>query len=294
MAGGIEWFRWHHGSVCDPKFGLVAKKAGATVAEVIAIWASLLEAASASATRGDPGNVDFESMGFSLGIDEDRVKQVHRYMKERGLVDAESGRIAAWEKRQPKREREDDSAAERKRRQRERDAGGVTARITPTGATPNHVTPSHASGSQETPRGEESREEENCVSVASQPRRRRKAADTPGHAPSCPQEQIVALYHEKLPTLPKAKLMPASRQRALRKVWGWVLSSKKPGGERRATNAGEALTWFGDYFERAAANDFLMGRGGRSAEHANWQCDLDFLLTDKGMKHVIEKTEAAA
>ena len=26
MAGGIDWFRWHHGSVTDPKFQLVARK----------------------------------------------------------------------------------------------------------------------------------------------------------------------------------------------------------------------------------------------------------------------------
>ncbi len=25
MAGGIDWFRWHHGSVTDPKFQLIAK-----------------------------------------------------------------------------------------------------------------------------------------------------------------------------------------------------------------------------------------------------------------------------
>jgi hypothetical protein len=37
-----------------------------------------------------------------------------------------------------------------------------------------------------------------------------------------------------------------------------------------------------------------MGRTGRQGEHANWQCDLDFLLTEKGMKHVIEKTKETA
>jgi hypothetical protein len=45
----------------------------------------------------------------------------------------------------------------------------------------------------------------------------------------------------------------------------------------------------------ALANAYwLTGRGPRSGDHANWQCDLDFLLTDKGMKHVIEKTREAA
>jgi hypothetical protein len=37
-----------------------------------------------------------------------------------------------------------------------------------------------------------------------------------------------------------------------------------------------------------------MGRTQRHGEHANWRCDIDFLLTERGMKHVIEKTVEAA
>lgn len=107
-------------------------------------------------------------------------------------------------------------------------------------------------------------------------------------------EKIVAAYHEALPDLPRVKLMPKGRIQAMRKLWDWVLSSKKAGGAKRASNADEALKWFRDYFDRAAGNDFLMGRTPRSAEHANWRCDLDFLLTEKGMKQVIEKTQDAA
>ena len=110
----------------------------------------------------------------------------------------------------------------------------------------------------------------------------------------CPYDRIVELYHERLPDLPRVKLMPKTRQRALRKLWGWVLSSKKSDGSRRATSADEAMAWLAGYFARAAENDFLMGRTPRSGEHANWRCDLDFLLTDKGMRHVIEKTQEAA
>jgi uncharacterized protein YdaU (DUF1376 family) len=110
----------------------------------------------------------------------------------------------------------------------------------------------------------------------------------------CPYAQIVERYHARLPDLPRAKLMPPSRQRAMRKVWGWVLGSSKSDGTRRATTAEEALRWLDGYFLRASQNDFLMGRTPRSAEHANWRCDLDFLLTERGMKHVIEGTQEAA
>jgi len=121
-----------------------------------------------------------------------------------------------------------------------------------------------------------------------------EGTDKPRPSIPCPYDAIVALYHGALPSLPGVRLMAPARQRAIRKVWGWVLSSTKPDGSRRATTADEALAWFGAYFARASDNDFLMGRSGRSAEHANWTPDLDFLLTDKGMKHVIEKTQEAA
>jgi hypothetical protein len=49
----------------------------------------------------------------------------------------------------------------------------------------------------------------------------------------CHYQSIVDLYHDKLPDLPRIKLMTDARQRALRKVWTWVLRSTKPNGERR-------------------------------------------------------------
>lgn len=117
----MHWFRWHHGSVTDPKLGLIAKKAGVSMAEVIAIWVSLLEAASKSEDRGNPGVPDFESMDFALGLAEGVSQRVYGLMQDKALIAKETGRLVAWERRQPKREREDDGGSERKRRQRERE-----------------------------------------------------------------------------------------------------------------------------------------------------------------------------
>ena len=98
-----------------------------------------------------------------------------------------------------------------------------------------------------------------------------------------------------LPELPRVKLMDSKgRKSKMAEFWKWVLSSTRADGIRRATNAEEALSWIRSYFERARANDFLMGRGSRSEAHSTWRCDFDFLLTDKGKKQVIEKTEAVA
>jgi uncharacterized protein YdaU (DUF1376 family) len=116
----------------------------------------------------------------------------------------------------------------------------------------------------------------------------------PPKKPTCPTSSIVNLYHEILPEMPVARLMPESRKKAIAKFWNFVLTSEKADGTRRATTHDEALTWTGDFFNRARDNDFLMGRGSKSAGHENWQCDIDFLMTDKGMKHVIEKTKETA
>ncbi|MFY3300232.1 conserved phage C-terminal domain-containing protein [Achromobacter xylosoxidans] len=153
MANGIDWFRWHHGTVNDPKFQLVARKSGSTVAEVIAVWACLLEAASAADERGNPGEIDFEALDCALGLSDGRTQAIYLAMNERALVNQDTGRLAAWEKRQPKRERmDDDKSTDRVRayRQRQVSAGN---------ANKEDRTPRNAMERQETPREEKSREE---------------------------------------------------------------------------------------------------------------------------------------
>ena len=140
---GMDWFRWHHGSVTDPKFQLIAKKSGANVAEVIAVWATLLEAASMADERGYFETIDFDSIECSLGLEDGLARKIFDHMTERGLV--EYGYVCSWEKRQPKREREDNTNAERQAAFR---------------AKQKQVTPSNAESHQKTPRVEESREEE--------------------------------------------------------------------------------------------------------------------------------------
>ena len=151
MAGGIDWFRWHHGTVSDQKFGLVAKKAGASVAEVIAVWACLLEAASTSEDRGNPGAPDFEAMDFALGMDDGKAQRIYERLRERDVIDADSGRLTSWEKRQPKRERPEDNSTERSRnhRAKQRQASPEVEDETPCNATQH----------QETPREEKRRED---------------------------------------------------------------------------------------------------------------------------------------
>jgi hypothetical protein len=129
-------------------------------------------------------------------------------------------------------------------------------------------------------------------SSSSSPRRRRKASDTP---PACPFEEIVSLYHELLPELPGVMVVKpgGARHKAVAALWTWVLTSTRAGGVRRATNREEGLAWIRDYFGRARANDHIMGRTPKSAGFENWEANLDYLCSERGMKQVIEKTRTA-
>lgn len=194
MAGGIDWFRWHHGSVNDPKFQLVAKRSKSSVAEVIAVWASLLEAASMAERRGTAGSIDYEAMDCALGLEDGQSARIVDAMRSRALVDGEDCQITSWEKRQPKREREDDGAAERKRNQRAREAQASASPLAPDGVT-DGVTPCHATSRQKTPRGEERREEEiPSTSVDG-------ARATPGEACKAMRSQGMADTNPSSPTL---------------------------------------------------------------------------------------------
>lgn len=108
--------------------------------------------------------------------------------------------------------------------------------------------------------------------------------------PPCPTSKIIDLYHKQLPELPEVRLVSERRKRAIAGLWRWVLTSKRTDNTPRAENAEQALDWIDAYFERVKRNDFLMGRSGRTGAHANWMCDIDYLLTERGRIQVIEKT----
>jgi hypothetical protein len=106
-----------------------------------------------------------------------------------------------------------------------------------------------------------------------------------------PFAEIVAAYHEKLPELPAVRLETEKRKREARSFWGWVMTSKRGDGTRRAETREQGLAFVSAYFERASENDFLMGRTPRSPAHQNWKPDFEFLISEKGRIQVVEKTQ---
>lgn len=126
------------------------------------------------------------------------------------------------------------------------------------------------------------------------PRRRARKSASTDPVPPCPFDRIVVAYHAALPDLPEVRVMRAGgeRQKAIAKFWEWVMTSHRNDGTRRATNTDEGVAWFREYFQRANANDFIMGRVARGPGHEHWVSDIDYLCSERGMKQVLEKTRA--
>ena len=117
-----------------------------------------------------------------------------------------------------------------------------------------------------------------------------KAVNKPAKSglPPAPYRQIIDLYHEILPELPRVIVETEDRKRLVKSFWNWVLTSTKASGARRAETASEAIEYFKIYFDLARGNDFVMGRTERSKDHRNWKASIDYLLSDKGKKQIIE------
>lgn len=117
-----HWYRWHHGTVTDPKWRTIASRASkalsrnVTIGHVVSIWAAMMENASQSPVRGELCNWSHEDIGAALDIPEDEVEQIFIAMQGKTI---EGERLTSWNRRQPK--AEDRTAADRKRAQRERD-----------------------------------------------------------------------------------------------------------------------------------------------------------------------------
>lgn len=111
----MDWLCWHHGTVTDPKWRVVARKAGVPLHIVIAIWPAVLEAASQAEDRGRVDSLDPEDVAAALDLETEQVQAVLVAMQGKVL---DGDEVTGWRKRNPK--RADDLSTERVRRFRER------------------------------------------------------------------------------------------------------------------------------------------------------------------------------
>jgi hypothetical protein len=110
----MEWVRLHHDMPTDPKWRVIAKKAGQRIGDVIAVYTFVLVNASCNAVkRGETHSLDAEDIGAALDLDPASVTAILDAMQGKVLDGAV---LRGWEKRNPKRE---DSSTDRVRKHRE-------------------------------------------------------------------------------------------------------------------------------------------------------------------------------
>lgn len=129
-----DWVRLWHDMPTDPKWRVIARKSGQPLACVIALFTLMLTTASAADQRGSIAGLSNEDAAAALDMDEDAVVAIREAMEGRVLED---GRLSGWDRRQPKRERENDDSSQRVKEHRQR-------RSTAQEQTERHVTPCNA------------------------------------------------------------------------------------------------------------------------------------------------------
>lgn len=255
-----HWFRWHHGTVTDPKWRVVASRCvtvvtGVTVGHVLAVWAAMMENASLSPVRGTLSGWDDEDVAAGLGFTTEQVCAIREAMQGKTL-DGES--LAAWEKRQPKRE---DSSADRMREHRAKKRGAVThgdAGVTQSDAAKRDVT-------LET----ETETEEKHSSASA-------GADAPERSDPIPYREIVAGYNRAMVDLAKVRDITAARKTAIRRVW-------------QSSSRWQSLAAFDALWAEYADDDFHNGTGPYRNGHENWRPDFDYLIQLKVVTKIFER-----
>lgn len=121
-----HWFRWHHGSVTDPKWRVIASRCvtSVTVGHVVTVWAAMLENASQASPRGSLCGWDDEDIAVLFGYEIEQVSAIRDAMQGKVL---DGDKLISWGKRQPNRE-DNSTARTREYRDRQRNAHseGVT------------------------------------------------------------------------------------------------------------------------------------------------------------------------
>jgi len=156
----MDWLRLWHDMPTDPKWRVVAKKAKQPIPCVIAVYIMMMTNASANiAARGTLLSWDDEDAAAALDMEPEDVAAIRSAMQGKVL---EGDMLTGWDRRQPKRERDESGAStERSRKHRSGTPADAGERPeTPANATDADATPCNAMQRGATHRGEEIRGEE--------------------------------------------------------------------------------------------------------------------------------------
>lgn len=108
-----------------------------------------------------------------------------------------------------------------------------------------------------------------------------KGRESEAGLPPCPHQQVVDLFHEVLPELPKVIVWNKTRQGYLKARWKEVAVEKKWASQQ------DGIEYFRDFFEFVRKSKFLMGKTASNGKRP-FECELEWLLRPNNWVKVIE------
>ena len=290
----MTWFKCDNNICEDDKLAIIARRAGVPAGIAVAFWVLLL--GKVSAENPDSGVVpqpDFETADFTLGIEDGCSQKIFNAMILKGIVFKREDNeyvVTNWEKYQEvsKRENRKEQMREYSRQryqdrkiEKENSIHSINSIISP--MIENNSIPREEKRREEERREEENREEKKRVEEREKSVRGERESTTDNSdelplvvtdKPSCPQKQIISLYHSTLPELPVVKVWNKNRETLLRTRWNEDANRQD-------------LSWWQSYFNLVKSSDFLTGKVN-SRDRPPFLADLEWLLKPSNMAKVLE------
>ncbi len=109
-------------------------------------------------------------------------------------------------------------------------------------------------------------------------------AEKPPSCPSCPIQEIIELYHQTLPELPRVVVMNEKRNGLIRQRWRDFYAA----GDFKTKDGGlECFRWY--FTEKVKPSKFLTGRAnGNSKDRSPFLADMEWLVRPTNFAKVIE------
>ena len=249
----LPWFRVYSEMVDDEKLRLLAfEDRWHYIALLCCKAKGILDAGGTQITR--------RKVAVKLGLDMPTLDEVLRRLAEVGLICPKTLQPKGWDKRQF----ESDVSTERVRKYR---GNKGTGNVSPTFQKRNHEvseTPPDTDTDTDT---DKELEKEPTVPPDFSPKSRPKRQPIP-------VQQIVDLYHEKLPMCPSVRKLTAARRASIEARW-------------RSGDLPDLETW-GLYFGDVAASKFLTGKTDPIPGRKRFVADLEWLSREGNYAKVFE------
>lgn len=231
----MNWFRLYGEFATDPKVQMLSEADQRRLVMLFCIRCS-----------NDDETFHDEQVAFQLRVSLEEWQRSKALFIEKGFLNSD-GKLRNWDKRQYR----SDSSTERVRayRDREKQERNVS------------VTPPDTDTDTDTERAKSSLDTSNEVSVST------KRADAP-------VSEIVKIYHELLPELPKLRKLTTARRAQIAQRWREDL-----------TDLDDWRKYFSDFVK---PSDFLMGRAKPNNGHKLFRADLSWITKAENFAKIIE------